>query len=154
VAQNGGQRAKKGVTFHAIAAMEALAHREYNPEQNAMYRFTIEGVSIGHMGDVGNSLSDGQIDFFKGVDVLLALTGGYPTIALDDLKAAIDRARPRLVVPMHFRTLRYKRRNILWIQSFLDYFDPEDVDFACDSEAVITRDRLPDPTRVLVLTYA
>jgi hypothetical protein len=86
--------------------------------------------------------------------VLLALAGGHPTIELSDLKTMIDAAQPRLVVPMHFRTLRYKPRNIFWIQNFLDLFDEQEIDFACDYQVTITPDKLPDKTRVLVLTHA
>lgn len=154
LAQNGGTRTEKGVTFRAIEAMEALNHRYHDPDQNALYRFEMDGLQIGHMGDVGNALSAAQMDFFRGLDVLLALAGGHPTIELDDLKAVIDTVQPKLIVPMHFRTLRYKPRNIFWIQNFLDYFPNEQVDFACNYETVITRESLPEATRVLVLTHA
>lgn len=154
LAQAGGVRAVNGVTFQAIQAMEALDHHEHDPDQNGMYRFTVDDISVGHLGDVGNPLSDEQMRFFSGVDVLLALAGGHPTIALDDLEALIKRAQPKLVVPMHFRTLRYKPRNTFWIQSFLNYFAPEDVDFACATEVTLTREMLPEKTRVLVLSHA
>ena len=154
VAQGGGERTEKGVTFRAIAAMEALNHRYHDPDQNAMYRFDVDGLSIGHMGDVGNALSEAQIDFFRNLDILLALAGGHPTIDLDDLKTVIDTAKPRLIVPMHFRTLRYKPRNSFWIQTFLDYFPNEQVDFACDTQTTINRADLPESMRVLVLSHA
>jgi L-ascorbate metabolism protein UlaG (beta-lactamase superfamily) len=154
LAREGGTRTEKGVTFHAIESMEALNHRYHDPDANGMYKFTVDGVSIGHMGDVGNALTDEQIGFFKGVDVLLALTGGHPTIELDDLKTVIDGAQPRYVVPMHYRTLSYKPRNILWVESFLAYFDPSEIDFAFSYEATITPESLPDKTRVLVIDYA
>ena len=51
-----------------------------------MYRFTVDGLTVGHMGDMGNALSEHQLEFFRGVDVLLALAGGYPVIGLDSLK--------------------------------------------------------------------
>lgn len=154
VAQSTGVRTEKDIEIQAIAAMEALDHHEHDPDQNGMYRFTVDGISIGHMGDVGNPLSQQQVDFFRDVDVLLALAGGHPTILLDDLKAVIDAAHPRLVVPMHFRTLRYKPRNTVWIASFLSYFDDADVDFACDYEVTLTAQDIPASTRVLVLTHA
>lgn len=154
VAQNGGTRTEKGITFRAIEAMEALNHRYHDPDQNALYRFEMDGLQIGHMGDVGNALSAAQMDFFSGLDVLLALVGGHPTIELDDLKTIIDTVQPKLIVPMHFRTLRYKPRNIFWIQNFLDYFPNEQVDFACNYETTLMRENLPEATRVLVLTHA
>lgn len=153
LAREGGQALVDGVPIQAIEAMEALDHRDFHPEQNGMYRFTVDDMDIGHMGDVGAALSERQIAFFRGVDLLLALAGGHPAITLDDLKALIDQARPRLVIPMHFQTLRYRPRNALWIPSFLAYFDDADVDFALDNQITLTKDRLPERTRVLVMDY-
>ena len=60
-----------------------------------------------------------QRDFFAGIDVLLALAGGHPTLELDELMDVIRAVRPPLVVPMHFRTLTYKPRNTFcWILSW------------------------------------
>jgi L-ascorbate metabolism protein UlaG (beta-lactamase superfamily) len=106
------------------------------------------------MGDMGNALSEEHLRFFAGIDVLLALAGGHPTIRLDDLKTAIDHLQPQVVIPMHFRTLRYKPRNTFWIQSFLNYFSDEDVDFACDYETTVDKASLPEKTRIRVLTHA
>ncbi len=154
LAKQGGQRTEQGIAIQAIQAMEALDHQFHDPDQNGMYRFTVDGVSIGHLGDVGNALSEEQMQFFAGVDILLALAGGHPTINLDDLDAIIRRTQPKLVIPMHFRTLRYKPRNTFWIQSFLNYFNPDEVDFACDNQIAISLDTLPAKTRVTVLTHA
>lgn len=153
LAGDGAGRVEKGVEFRAIHAMEAYDHPEHDPEQNALYRFEVDGISIAHMGDVGNALTETQMAFFDGVDILLALTGGPPVIRLDDLMAVIKRVRPPLIVPMHFRTLRWKLRTMHWISTFLDYFDAEDVDFAFDYEVSLSPDDLPEQTRVLVLSY-
>lgn len=154
LARSGGERLEHGIRFRAIEAMEALHHAEHDPDQNGMYRISVDGLEIGHMGDVGNALNESQLAFFEGLDVLLALTGGHPTLELDDLKTVIDRVKPKLVVPMHFRTLSYRPRNTFWIESFLAYFSDADVDFACDSQVELTRERIPDRTRVLVIDHA
>ena len=153
LAQSGGQTEVKGVPIRAIEAMEALNHRYHDPDQNGMYRFEMDGIHVGHMGDIGNAFSAAQIDFFKGVDVFLALVGGHPTIELDDLTVVIDAVQPKWVVPMHFRTLSYVERNSYWISTFLSYFEEDDLDFAFGYEMDITRDNLPTSTRVLVLDY-
>jgi L-ascorbate metabolism protein UlaG (beta-lactamase superfamily) len=154
LAQSGQARAERGITFQAAKAMEALNHRFHDPDQNGMYTFTVDGISVGHMGDMGNALTGEHLEFFRGVDVLLALAGGHPTIDLADLKTAIDAIQPKLVVPMHFRTLTYKPRNTFWPQTFLDYFEDKDVDFALASEVELDETKLPEKTRVLVLDYA
>ncbi len=153
VARQGGQTSAHGITIHAIEAMEALDHKYHDPDQNGMYRFTVDGISIAHMGDVGNPLNDEQIAFFKDVDVLLALAGGHPVLELDDLKVVIDGAKPHIVIPMHFQTLSYKPRNALWIPSFLAYFDNDAVDFALSYETTLTPEQIPASTRVLIMDY-
>jgi hypothetical protein len=70
-------------------------------------------------GRRGKPADRAQIGFFEDVDILLALAGGYLTIELPDLMKMIHRVRPKLVIPMHFRTLTYRPRNTMWIESFL-----------------------------------
>jgi L-ascorbate metabolism protein UlaG (beta-lactamase superfamily) len=146
-----GLRSVHGLEIHAIEAMEALNHRFHDPDQNGMYKFSVDGISIGHMGDVGNAMSDKQTAFFKDIDVMLVLAGGHPTIELDALKTFLDAIQPKLIIPMHFRTLSYKPRNIFWIQNFLDYYDDKQVDLACSCETTLTKAQLPASTRVLVI---
>ena len=155
IAQSGGTAEAAGLTVTAIEAAEWEHHPEHEvPGQNGMYRFTLDGIKFAHMGDVGNPLTDRQIAFFEDTDVLLALAGGYLTIELPDLMRMIHAVRPRLIVPMHFRTLTYKPRNTMWIESFLHHFKEEDVDFACNHEVNLTVQDLPQATRVLVMDYA
>ena len=54
---------------------------------------------------------------------------------------------------MHFRTLSYRPRNTMWIESFLHYFKEEDVDFACNHTVTLTAQDIPERTRVLVMDY-
>jgi L-ascorbate metabolism protein UlaG (beta-lactamase superfamily) len=154
LARSAAPRTEKGITFHAVQAMEAHNHRFHDPDQNGMYKFDVDGLTVGHMGDVGNALVHEQLEFFKDVDILLALAGGHPTIELDDLKTAINAIKPKLIIPMHFRTLTYKPRNTFWIETFLKYFDDEQVEFACSSELELNRQTMPASTKVLVLDYA
>jgi L-ascorbate metabolism protein UlaG (beta-lactamase superfamily) len=153
LALNEGIRFEHGIEFRAIEAMEALNHTEHDPDQNGMYRINIDGIQIGHLGDMGNALTPAQLEFFEGIDVLLALVGGHPTLELNDLQTVIEHVKPKLVIPMHFRTLTYKPRNMFWITNFLELYDDKDVDFACSSEVEITKETLPISTRVLVMDY-
>ena len=154
VAQTGGSAEAAGISVRAIEAAEWDHHPEHEvPGQNGMYRFEMDGLKIAHMGDVGNPLTPAQIGFFEDTDVLLALAGGYLTIELPDLMEMIHAVKPKIVVPMHFRTLTYKPRNTMWIGSFLSHFKDEDVDFAFDHTTTINVADLPEHTRVLVMDY-
>jgi len=154
VARNGGNATEFGVSITAIEAAEWDLHPTHEvPGQNGMYRFTLDGIRFAHMGDVGNPLTEDQQAFFENTDVLLALAGGYLTIQLPDLMEMIHRVRPRLVIPMHFRTLAYRPRDTMWIESFLSNFRDDDIDFAFAAETVIDRKDIPVRTRVLVMDY-
>jgi L-ascorbate metabolism protein UlaG (beta-lactamase superfamily) len=153
LAQAGGETIVRGVPIRAIQAMEALNHREHHPDQNGIYRFEVDGVSFGHMGDIGNALTAEQAAFFAGVDVLFALTGGHPTIELPDLMTLIDAAKPKVVIPMHFRTLRYLPKKIHWVHQFTALFDEAQVDYFAERTVSIAREHLPGQTRVWVLPY-
>jgi L-ascorbate metabolism protein UlaG (beta-lactamase superfamily) len=149
VAREGGQREVKGITVQAIEAMESIIHKTH-PDQNALYRFEVDGVHVGHMGDVGNPLSPAQMAFFNGVDVLLALTGGPPTIELNDLDALLNEVQPRMVIPMHYR-IPHLNLNILGIEAFTSRFAPAMIETRNSTSIDLTPQTLPASTRVLVL---
>lgn len=155
VAKSGGPVTAAGVTITAVEAAECDDHPDHDvPGKSGMSKFTLDGVTCAHMGDMGNDVTDAQIAFFEGTDVLFALTGGHPTTSLPDLQRIIEHARPRLIIPMHFRTLTYKPRSQFWVETFLDLYDDDQIDFALGCEAVVTPGSLPDSTRILVLDYA
>ena len=154
LAREGGLGELVGIPVRAIEAMEAEDHDEHDPDQNGMYRIEVDGIHIGHMGDVGNPLNSAQCEFFKGIDVLLALAGGHPTLELDELMDVIQTVQPPLVIPMHFRTLSYKPRNTYWLEPFLALMGEAATDFVCDSEVEIRREDLPPSTRMWVLNHA
>jgi L-ascorbate metabolism protein UlaG (beta-lactamase superfamily) len=89
-------------------AMESMTF-DYgrNPDANALYLFTLGGLRVLHMGDIGNPVPQEHLDALRdNVDLLFALTGTHATIALDDLDAAIDAIGPRVVIPMHYFSSR------------------------------------------------
>lgn len=154
VAKAGGTKTVAGIEFTAMQAMEFEHHPEHEvPGQNAMYRFEMDGIRIAHMGDVGNRLTPAQMAFYEDVDLLLALTGSALTIKMPDLMEMIHRMRPKLVIPMHFRTLTYKPRRGAWVEDFLVNFHDDQIDYAFGYDATITGADISDDTRVLVMDY-
>jgi len=139
----------KGLTITAIPVLESIIHKD-SPLDNAMYRFTVEGVKIGHMGDVGNPLTDEQLEALSGVDVLFALAGGPPTIDIDDLEQAIRAIQPKVVIPMHYR-LPGTRLKMLPVTDLTDRFPAEAVVWVDGPEVELSRETLPADLRIFVL---
>ena len=147
----------KGIPVRAFPAYESLtfdyqAASGRDPDANAMYHFTIGGLRVLHMGDIGNPVAPDQLAALKGqVDVLLALTGEHATIALDDLDAAIAAIGPRVVIPMHY----YSPRGVLKIEPverFLDRLPPASITRVGGSELELSPETLPnDAPHIFVL---
>jgi len=143
----------RGVRFEAVATTESLIYKD-SPGQNAMYRFTVNDIAVGHMGDVGNPLDDAQLAFFQDIDVLLALTGGPPTIELDDLEKALAIIRPKITIPMHYKTDKTKITKILPVEEFTSRYSQEIVHYLDHSEIDLERSMLPEQPQIYVLKYA
>jgi len=138
------------IVVRAIGAMEG-SDRPDDPRANAMYWLELDGVVVFHMGGIGTPLTGAQAAHLPPrVDVLLALAGGGLTIALPDLDEAIERIRPRIIVPMHFATpkLRYDMGPL---GDFLARRGADAIDIREGASAEITTDTFPDVRTVLVL---
>jgi L-ascorbate metabolism protein UlaG (beta-lactamase superfamily) len=142
-----------GVEFEALQTMESLKHKD-SPDENAIYRFEVEGVSILHLGDLGNPLTDEQLHRLRGkVDVLLALTGGPPTIELEDLDRAIEEIDPSIVIPMHYKIPRLKL-DILPLKAFTSRYPEDAITRAGSAEVELSQSTLLQTRQIYVLEPA
>lgn len=75
---------------------------------NTVYCFDIpeggETLRICHLGDLGHQLTPQQRQSIGEVDVLLVPTGGTYTITASGAADVIRQVRPKVVVPMHYKT--------------------------------------------------
>lgn len=138
-----------GLKISAIPVRESLIHKD-SPLDNGMYRFTVEGIRLAHMGDVGNPLTEEQLEALAHVDVLFVLAGGPPTIELDDLREAIDIIQPRIIIPMHYH-LSGTKIKMLPIDELAGRFSDDEVVWMDSAEFKLSRDNLPPAMRMFVL---
>ncbi|MCP4425691.1 MAG: MBL fold metallo-hydrolase [Chloroflexi bacterium] len=139
----------KDIPFRAVWSQESI-YKEDIVRDNAMYRFTLEGIQISHMGDVGNPLTSEQMAWLAGTDILLALTGGHPTIALPDLHEVIATVKPKVVIPMHYK-IPGPRFSMLPVTDFTAHYPEAMVDWLDSAEVEFSKESLPDETRIVVL---
>jgi L-ascorbate metabolism protein UlaG (beta-lactamase superfamily) len=72
---------------------------------NTIFRFVLDGIRVAHFGDFGQAgLRPEQQQAIGEVDVLILPVGGGPTVGEESAAAIVRALRPRLVVPMHYRT--------------------------------------------------
>ncbi|MXP65083.1 Zn-dependent hydrolase [Roseomonas sp. M0104] len=147
----------RGITIRPFPAYESLtfdyqAAAGRDPDANALYHFTLGGLRVLHMGDIGNPVAPEHLEALRGqVDILLALTGEHATIALDDLDEAIRAIGPRVIIPMHY----FSPRGVLKIEPverFIARFPAEAVTRVGGPALELTPETLPgDAPHVFVL---
>jgi L-ascorbate metabolism protein UlaG (beta-lactamase superfamily) len=137
------------IPFTAVRVWE----NDKREEPIAMVGLTIEGIRILHMGDCGHALSPEEVAACGPVDVLLALAGGAPTLALPDLAAFIRDLKPRIVIPMHYKNEKINL-NIRPVEEFLALIPAESIRHFDTASITMTKETLPDRTEVWVLPPA
>jgi L-ascorbate metabolism protein UlaG (beta-lactamase superfamily) len=74
---------------------------------NLIFGFELDGLSVCHFGDFGQTaLRDEQAAAIGSVDLLFLPVGGGPTIDAAQAAEIVCIVEPRWVVPMHYRTPR------------------------------------------------
>jgi L-ascorbate metabolism protein UlaG (beta-lactamase superfamily) len=139
-----------GLTFKAVQVWEDIPRTK---NVNGMFHYTLDGVRIAHMGDLGHPLNDQETGALKGVDVLLAITGNHHTIAIPDLVDAIERIGPKVVIPMHWQTGKV-RLNIHDNAEFYSHYRPDQIEHRDSTSIELTPDRLPAQMKIVVLKHA
>ncbi len=117
--------------------------------KNTVFAIEVDDVNICHLGDLGHSLSSKQIEELGNVDVLLVPVGGGTTINATQAAALVRSIEPKIVIPMHYKTLTLTRE-LDPVDKFLKEMGLNEV--VPQPKVVITRSALPLTTQVVVLS--
>jgi L-ascorbate metabolism protein UlaG (beta-lactamase superfamily) len=120
--------------------------------KNTVYRLEVDGVSIVHMGDLGHILSSEQVDEIDGVDIVMIPVGGKHTINAVQAVSIINEIEPSIVIPMHYDRPGLNKEycgGLAPIADFLKEFGKDDS--VPQSKLIITKDKLPAETQVVIL---
>lgn len=111
------------------------------------------GLRLAHMGDIGHHpLSEGLLRTLGSVDVLMIPVGGGPfTIGGREAAVVTDQVRPRIVIPMHYRTAVRPEWPGTDERPFLE--GKPSIRQLGGHTLMVARDRLPAATQVVVMSY-
>lgn len=78
---------------------------EVSPVLNTIFVLEFDGIRVAHLGDLGVTLSEKQIEQIGEIDILMIPVGGKYTVSLAEADTIISQLKPKLAVfPMHYRT--------------------------------------------------
>ena len=98
----------EGITFRGIASRH-LTMKEItiqDPGDNIIMCFEVDGINICHLGALGHKLTDEQVKEIGSVDVLMVPVGGVSTLPVADATEVCNQLKPRVVLPMNYRSER------------------------------------------------
>ena len=72
--------------------------------KNLIMKMEMEGLTLAHMGDQGAPLTSEQIAALGKIDVLMIPVGGYFTIDAAQAYDMVRALKPRITIPMHYKT--------------------------------------------------
>jgi L-ascorbate metabolism protein UlaG (beta-lactamase superfamily) len=73
--------------------------------RNTIYIIHMDDIVVCHLGDLGHTLQEEQLEGVADADVLLVPIGGEHTINAAQAAEVISQVEPRIVIPMHYRTV-------------------------------------------------
>lgn len=97
-----GEYEAEGISIYGYASWHD-SEQGANRGKNTLFLIYIDGVSVVHLGDLGHTLTDKQVEILGKVDVLLVPVGGEYTIGVKEAVKVAEAIGPGIVVPMHYK---------------------------------------------------
>lgn len=146
-----GEYEVKGVTVVGIASY----HDEKKGEErgkNTIYKFTVDGINLCHLGDLGQKLTEKQVEEIGDVDVLFVPIGGFYTISPEIASEVIAQIEPFVVIPMHYKRDDLKEEiaeKLEGLDKFLKQMGAEGLEK--QNKYTISKDKLPEIMTIVVI---
>jgi L-ascorbate metabolism protein UlaG (beta-lactamase superfamily) len=116
--------------------------------RNTIYVIHIDDLVICHVGDLGHTLQEEQLEEVADADILLLPIGGGNSLDAAQAVEVISQVEPRIVIPMHYNLDAGDQSAQL--NKFMREMGGEPV--TPQPKYTVTRNSLPATTQVVLLT--
>ncbi len=145
-----GSKTVKGIPIKGISTYHDPS-KGSERGANTIFTFAVDGIKICHAGDLGHVLSDKELAEIGSVDVLLLPVGGYFTIDAKEATLVAEQIKPKVLIPMHFKTEKCGFP-IAPVEDFLK--GKPDPKRPKTSETAFEKKTLPQQMEIVVLEHA
>ncbi len=116
--QNPGEYEKQGIAVRGIPSFhDDKQGTERGP--NTIYVIKAEEMTIAHLGDLGHTLTDEQIEAIGDIDVLMIPVGGTYTIDAKTAVEVISQIEPKIIIPMHYMVTGHTPSPLEGVEKFV-----------------------------------
>ncbi|MBU3129706.1 MBL fold metallo-hydrolase [Clostridium tagluense] len=116
---------------------------------NIIFTFKMDDYTLCHLGDLGHSLSNDDIDAIGSVDILFIPVGGNYTLDGKEAAEVTKKINPKIVIPMHYKTSLVSFP-LDGVETFLMYMKNAS---KIDSNNLIINGELRESLSVKILNY-
>src|SRR6266581_6062511 len=116
--------------------------------RNTIYVIHMDDLVICHLGDLGHTLREEQLEEVADADILLIPIGGPNTINVLQAVEVSSQIEPHIIIPMHYHPSANETPNPL--DKFCREMGIET--FSAQPKLTVTRTNLPAETQVVVLS--
>ena len=103
IVKNSGSKTVKGISFKGIPTYHDSS-KGSERGTNTIFTFSVDGIRVCHLGDLGHILSEKELVEIGPVDILLIPVGGYFTIDSKEATRVAEQLKAKVLIPMHFKT--------------------------------------------------
>ena len=103
---------------------------------NIVYKITFDGITVCHLGDIGEECSPSLVEKIGKVDVLCVPVGGTYTVDALGAKKYADMLAPKAVIPMHYKP-KDGALDITDAHPFLDLYEEKKITRIVNGETQI-----------------
>jgi L-ascorbate metabolism protein UlaG (beta-lactamase superfamily) len=150
VVKEPGEYLERGVALRSLSTYHD-ASRGAQRGRNTVWVIKADGLTLCHLGDLGEPLNPEAVTALGPLDVLMVPVGGVFTIDHRGATGVMNSLRPRLTIPMHYSTPK-AGFNLASVEEFLA--GKQGVRRVQGSEIEVSRDSLPQTPEVVVLQPA
>ena len=143
-----GEYEVKGVFITGIQTWRGVGTKGEPKEENTVFVFEFGELTVCHLGDLSQVLSQAQVEALPDIHVLLAPVGGGGALDADKAAEVVSLLEPSLVIPMHYRT-PYVSLKLDPLSKFLKEMGATEQ--APQDTLRVSRSQLPVETQVIVL---
>ncbi len=150
VIDKAGNAIANGIEFRGIASHHDQSSGTQRGD-NIIFCFTLDGIKVCHLGDLGHLLSNEQVQEIGEVDILMIPVGGFFTINASEATQVCNQIKPKVIIPMHVSNSKCAFP-IAPIDDFVQ--NKSDIEQTESVEKQFAKTDLPSSTKIIVLEPA
>lgn len=116
-----GEYEVKGISFLGFNSYHDNKKGEIRGK-NIIFVIEIDGIRVAHLGDLGHTLTESEINNLGDIDILMIPVGGTYTIGPKEAVEITRALDPNIVIPMHYQVAGISEKiseNLLPVSDFL-----------------------------------